>query len=294
MAMLSHAVRGALGLLLYLANTLLWAIPLFALALVKLLVPVARGRALIGKVLDEIATQWVAVNTAIQRLTTGVRLQVEGLRELPLREWYLVVANHQSWVDILVLQRLFHRRIPFLKFFLKKELIWVPVLGLAWWALDFPFMRRYSRAFVEKYPHLKGRDVETTRRACAKFRHLPVTIINFVEGTRFTRAKHDAQHSPFRHLLQPRAGGIAHVLASMGGQLHQLLDVTIHYPGGAPSFWDFAAGKVREIRVHVRCLPLSDQVIGDYQNDPSYQRQFQSWLNQLWHDKDARLDALKG
>ncbi len=67
---------------------------------------------------------------------------MQGVDSLHQRGWYLVSSNHQSWVDILVLQRIFHGRIPFLKFFLKQELIWVPVIGLAWWALDFPFMKR--------------------------------------------------------------------------------------------------------------------------------------------------------
>ena len=54
---------------------------------------------------------------------------VEGVETLDRSEWYLVLANHQSWVDIAVLQRIFHRKIPFLKFFIKKELLWLPILG---------------------------------------------------------------------------------------------------------------------------------------------------------------------
>ena len=111
--------------------------------------------------------------------------------------------------------------VPFLKFFLKKELIWVPILGIAWWALDFPFMKRYSAAVLKKRPHLRGKDIEITRQACKKFKSLPVSIMNFVEGTRFTREKHDKQKSPFTHLLKPKAGGIGFVLSTMGEQLQQ-------------------------------------------------------------------------
>ena len=214
------------------------------------------------------------------------------METLSLKDWYLVVANHQSWVDILVLQKIFNRKIPFLKFFLKKELIYVPVIGICWWALDFPFMKRYSAAFLAKHPELKGKDVETTRKACEKFRYKPVSVMNFLEGTRFTPEKHEKQQAPYAHLLKPKAGGISFVLNAMGEHLHKLLDVTIYYPKGSPSFWDYISGKVQDIRVRVRVLPIEPGWIGDYE-DPQYRQQFQQWVNQLWLDKDQQLATLK-
>jgi 1-acyl-sn-glycerol-3-phosphate acyltransferase len=207
---------------------------------------------------------------------------------------YLVLCNHQSWVDIPVLQKVFNRRIPFLRFFLKSQLIWVPLLGPAWWALDFPFMKRYSKETLARHPELQGKDREATRRACEKFRQLPVSVMNFVEGTRFTRAKHDAQGSPFRHLLRPKAGGVAFVLDAMGDALHAILDVTLVYPGGTPSMMDLIGGRVREIRVHVRELPIDAALRGDYENDAAFRERFQSWVNALWRDKDARITQMLG
>lgn len=292
MRYLPHWCSGPLGLLLYALNTLLCALPLLLLALVKLL---SRGRLRrhISRWLDAIASGWVTTNNAIQQWTTGVEIHAEGLEGLSPNDWYLVIANHQSWVDILVLQRLFHGRIPFLKFFLKRQLIWVPVLGLAWWALDFPFMRRYTREQLARQPQLRGKDVATTRKACEKFRQLPVAVINFVEGTRLTPAKHQHQHSPYHHLLLPRAGGVAHVLACMGDQLHQLLDVTIYYPQGIPSFYDFVAGRVHRVEVLVQRQPIDAALIGDYQGDARFQQRFQNWLNQLWQSKDEQLQRLR-
>src|SRR5579863_10046354 len=110
----------------------------------------------------------------IKALVTRTRWVVDGLQGLNRGGWYLVLSNHQSWVDIPVLQRTFNRRIPFLKFFLKQQLKWVPVLGLAWWALDFPFMQRYSKETLEQHPELRGKDKEATRIACERFRDLPV------------------------------------------------------------------------------------------------------------------------
>ena len=145
-----------------------------------------------------------------------------------------MTCNHRSWVDIVVVQWLFNRRIPILKFFLKKELFWVPVLGMAWWALEFPFMKRYPRAVLEKRPGAAGAGPEATRLACERFRDVPVSVLNFLEGTRFSRGKRGRQYSPYQHLLLPRAGGVAQVVSTLGDRLRAWLDVTIVYPYGTP------------------------------------------------------------
>ncbi|MEE2024351.1 acyltransferase [Alkalimonas mucilaginosa] len=287
---LPKPVRGALALLLYALNTLFWFLPLMLLAVLKLL-PVKRWQAWLTYLLDAIAVAWISMNNVTTRLFTRIHWQVEGMDALSRKDWYLLLANHQSWADILVLQNLFNRRIPFLKFFLKKELLYVPFMGLAWWALDFPFMKRYSKAELAKKPELQGKDIETTRKACAKFRFKPVTVMNFVEGTRFTQMKHDKQQSPYQHLLKPKAGGVAFVLGAMGHQLHKILDVTIHYPERIPTFWDYISGAVHAINVKVRVLPITDQLLGDYQ-DPTFRASFQQWVNELWQYKDQQLQQM--
>jgi len=282
-------IRGVFSLILYGLNTIVCCIPLFIIALVKVILPVKPVQNGCRRILTGIATGWIAVNNLNQRMFNGIRWDVKGIEDLDPKGWYMVVANHQSWVDILVLQNVFHRKIPFLKFFLKKELFWFPVLGQAWWALDFPFMKRYSRQFLKKHPHLIGRDLEITKRACEKFRNIPVSVMNFVEGTRFTREKHTRQKSPYAHLLRTKAGGLAFVLAAMGDKLQHIVDVTIAYPQGVGTFWDFVCGRVKEIRVHVKTLPISSDMMGDYLQDPQFKREFQNWLNLLWHQKDKDL-----
>ena len=190
-----------------------------------------------------IAEAWISCNSAWMALTQRSEWDVSGLDELDYRSWYMVSCNHQSWVDILVLQHLLNRRIPLLKFFLKQQLIWVPVMGLAWWALDFPFMRRHSEQYLKKHPEMRGKDQETTRRACEKFALVPTSVMNFLEGTRFTPAKHARQQSPYAHLLKPKAGGMALALNAMGDKFQAILDVTIVYPDGRPTFWQFPAGQ---------------------------------------------------
>ncbi len=288
MSLYRHLI-GVLTSLLFVLTTILGIIPLLPLALAKRVIPLSGWQKLCNRWLDRIASAWVDVNTVHQNLLTRTHIQVDGDLNLSRREWYMMIANHQSWVDILILLRVFNGRIPYVKFFLKKSLIWVPFLGIAWWALEFPFMRRYTKEEIERDPSLKGRDVEETRRACEKYRHNPVTIINYLEGTRFTPEKHAQQQSPYKHLLIPRAGGLAFTLAAMDGQLHSLLDVTIYYPQGRPTYWEYASGKVKRVEIHVRQLPISSSLLGDYANDSEFRGYFQGWVNQLWREKEAQL-----
>jgi 1-acyl-sn-glycerol-3-phosphate acyltransferase len=288
----TSTLRGLFSLSLYFVNTLLWGGPLLVLTLLKLLIPIKVWRQLCGRLLNGCATNWVGINCLNQRLLSGTRWEVHGVTDLQQNGWYLVISNHQSWVDILVLQHILHRKVPFLKFFLKKELMWIPILGQCWWALDFPFMKRYSKQFIKKHPHLKGKDFETTQQACAKFKTMPVSVMNFVEGTRFTPEKHARQRSPYTHLLKTRAGGVALVLSTMGRQIHRILDVTIAYPKGIKSFWAFLCGRIEHISVHVNAIPVTDELIGDYAGDRDFRVQFHNWLNQLWAAKDRRIDNL--
>ncbi|MBD8879249.1 acyltransferase [Rhodanobacter sp. 7MK24] len=292
LAFLPALIRVPLVVLLLALNVLLHVLPLFALTLLKLLMPVAGFRRACSRVLVAIAESWIAGNNALFALFTRIHWQVDGLDGLRRDANYLVLANHQSWVDIPVLQKLLNRRIPFLRFFLKSQLIWVPLMGPAWWALDFPFMKRYSRETLARRPELAGRDMEATRRACAKFRQLPVSVMNFVEGTRFTPAKHDAQGSPYRHLLKPRAGGVAFVLDAMGEGLDAILEVAIVYPDGPCSILDLIAGRLREVRVSLLQRAITPELRGDYERDEAFRLRFQAWVNELWQEQDARLTRL--
>lgn len=286
---LPPAIRGILALLIYVFNTLFWFPWLMILGILKLILPFRPLRKVMNWIIDALATNWISINGFAQRLVGEMQLEVTGLDNLPPQSWYLVISNHQTWVDILILQMMFNRRIPFIKFFLKKELMWVPIMGLCWWALDFPFMQRYSQAYLKKHPEHKGKDIETTRKACEKYRDLPVSVMNFVEGTRFTPKKHQQQGSPYQHLLRPKAGGVAFVLSSMGEQLKQILDVTIYYPDGSPSFWQYLCGQVKTVQIHIRTRPIEPTLIGDYVNDEAFKEHFQHWINQIWDDKEERL-----
>jgi 1-acyl-sn-glycerol-3-phosphate acyltransferase len=285
-----NQLRVALAGFLFAFNTVLHVPPLLIVALLKALLPLAVLRVRFNHALEAIAASWIACNSWLIRRLTHTRMVVDVAATLSPHGHYLVIANHQSWVDIPVLQAVLSRRIPLLRFFLKSQLFWVPLLGLAWWALDFPFMKRYSRAQLTRRPELAGRDIEATRRACAKFKNLPIAIMNFVEGTRFSPAKQRVQASPFAHLLKPKAGGVAFVLDAMGSALHAVLDVTIVYPAARPSFADLFADRIPAIHVRVVEHPIpADLLAGNYAQDPANRERVQSWINQLWLEKDAAI-----
>jgi len=285
-------IKGLLAGLGYLVNTIFWVVPIVLLALLKLL-PIARWQTAISYLLDGCASCWVQVNSVNQNIFSRTRIETINMPQLSSTQWYMVISNHQSWVDILILQRVLHGKVPFLKFFLKQQLIYVPIIGLAWWALDFPFMKRYSRDFLAKNPHLKGKDVEATKQSCQKFKLKPVSVMNFVEGTRFTQAKWSKQQSPHQDLLKAKAGGLAFALNAMSGTLDKMVDVTIVYPQGIPSFWQFISGQVAAVKVNVELNAIDDSLIGDYENDIVFKQTFQQWVNQRWIDKQVLISRMK-
>ena len=292
MSNVSFHVKAFLSLLLMVLNTLFWFTPVVGLGVIKVLVPIKWVRGKLNLLIDLMATCWISLNNLNQAVIGRSQVTRFDDTQLSNYAWYMLIANHQSWVDILVLQRVFNRKVPFLKFFLKQELIWVPFIGLTWWALDFPFMKRYSKSLLEKRPELKGKDIEVTRKACEKYQFSPVTVMNFLEGTRFTSAKNETQNKPFDHLLAPKAGGLAFALSVMGEQLDNLLDVTLVYPDGTPSFWDYLGGKVPNVKVHVRVLPIDESRVGDYLEDEAFRNDFQLWVNELWQQKDQQIQLM--
>jgi len=280
---LSGNVRGAVALFLMFVNVVVWTVPVLLLHGLKLLLPVRGWRRFWSRVQNGLGTVWISLNNLNLRLTNPVRWDVAGLDTLTTDEWYLVLANHQSWVDILVLQKILNRTAPFMKFLLKKELFWVPFMGLAWWALDYPFLERSSNP---------AKDQRMILRAAGKFQVTPVSVMNFVEGTRFTPEKQRKQNSPYVHLLKPKAGGLTFLLTAMGRQFQSVLDVTIAYPGGVPTLWGFLCGETEEIKVRVRPVPVTSDLLGDFARDKAFRRHFVSWLNELWADKDREMKRL--
>lgn len=287
-------VQGVVMALLLVVNTLAWAVPVYASILLKLLtLPGTRLRDRASRLVAWFAQQWAHCNVWFVDTLLGARWDVRMNATIDPQGQYLVCSNHQSWNDIVVLMKTFGRRAPFFKFFLKQELIWVPVLGLVWWALDYPFMKRYTPSQIKKNPALKGKDLDTTRQACERFRNQPGLVLNFLEGTRFTPEKRARQQSPYAHLLRPKSGGFAFALTALGERLNCMLDITIVYPDGPLGLWGLLSGRVRRVIVEVRQITVPHEFyVGSYESDPDFRKRFQRWLGELWTQKDRRIGEL--
>jgi 1-acyl-sn-glycerol-3-phosphate acyltransferase len=274
--------------------TLVLIVPMMIAALVKLVVPVDAVRTACRRIVVWIAERWLDVLVGLFRRVLDTRIDVSGDASFDRSCSYVLICNHQSWVDVPVVLTVFHGRLPFWRFFLKRGLIWMPLLGLAFWALEYPFVRFPSRETLERFPERRGENLRTARRAIEHLQGRATTVVNFPEGAIFTPEKHRAQRARYRHLLRPRAGGTALMLAAFGDRLDALIDVTLDFPGGRPSLWDFVTNRVDRVVVHVATVRVPPELTrGDYENDPAFRRRFQDWLNALWRAKDERLHRMR-
>ena len=287
-------VRGVVACFLMGLNIVMVSFPIFTFSLLKLIIPFRPWRHFCSGVLNGIVSFWTSMNGLFWApRPESVEWQLEATNGIDTESWYLVTSNHQTWADIFIVQGLLNRRIPQLKFFLKQELIWIPVIGLCWWALDFPFMKRYSRNYLKKHPEKIGKDLETTRQACAKCNDLPTALFNFMEGTRFTPEKHKKLRSPYTHLLKPKVAGTGLVFDVMGEKLKTMIDITISYHGQRPTFWDFACGRIKKTSVIIESVPIPDDLLcRDYATDSNFRKQLIRWVKGRWAEKDTLLDTV--
>lgn len=295
LSFLPAPVVGALSATLLLLNLVVISLFIILFAgLEKLCLVPALKRRIKGITHDKLPLLWVTINDFIMGLTTKTQWDIQGQGELNPKSWYFMTSNHQTWLDILVLESAFRGKVPFMKFFMKRSLLWkLPVGGLACYVSGFPFMARYSKSYLKKHPEKKGRDLEITKKSCEKFKTRPSTIMNFIESTRSTPEKRQRQNSPYQYLLKPKAGGMAYVLEAMNHCLKEFINVTIVYPDSDISFWKFLCGQVDKIIVRYEVMPVPDELAQGYMHDPKARVRFQKWLNQLWEAKDKQIQALQ-
>ena len=287
-------IRGVITFTMILINLGFWGVVFFLNSL-AFLVPVPGRGSWTRHRLQGVVESWALGNHAVLRWMIDARWEIEFAGEVSPDESYLVIANHQSWLDIPAVHHALIGHSSFIKFFAKKQVIWVPVIGQAAWMLRFPFMKRHSKEFLRKHPDRRGEDLQTTRASLRDFGESPESVLSYVEGTRFTDAKRLATKSPYKNLLKPKAGGIAYVLGAVGDKLHAIIDVTIAYPpqeGGV--FWHFICGRVPWVRIHVRRRPVPEQYSnGARREDAGKRGAFRTWVHEIWTEKDALIDAIR-
>jgi 1-acyl-sn-glycerol-3-phosphate acyltransferase len=276
---------------LVIVNTAIISLLICIIALIKVMTPTLSLKRYPTALANQLMWVWATLNAGILRLFNRVEWDISGVDNLSKHGWYLMISNHRSWTDIVVLCCVFKDRIPMPKFFMKQQLLYIPLMGMACWALGMPFMKRYSREYLLRHPEKRGEDLCTTRRSCEQFKHTPTTVVNYVEGTRCTKQKLATSKAGYQHLLQPKSGGIAYTLAAMGEQFDSILDVTLAYPQNVENpFRDMLMGRMNRIVVDVTVRPIDENVLGDYFNDKPYKRRFQHWLGDVWEEKDRLLE----
>ena len=220
-------------------------------------------------------------------------MQVFDNNEFDKNQWYMAVSNHQSWADIFILLVAAHKRIPLLKFFMKKELAWIPFVFLANKTLNMPFVNRHSKKQLEKNPNLRFKDYENTLMACKRFQRSPSTIFSYAEGTRNNSTKHQAQNSPYKNLLIPRVGGIATALSAMPN-IDVLVDYSVVYKSNKRGAWAFLKGDIRDVKVSVKKYNIPDDLKNkNYSTDEEYRKNFKIWIEGIWEEKDKEIERLK-
>ncbi|TXD96408.1 acyltransferase [Psychrobacter frigidicola] len=275
-------------------NSVVASIPIWLMGAAK----TVTGSKVADDTVIKVTNRWISSNNAL----------IDNI--LPQKDWrinlpdnvhpdgkYLLISNHQSWVDTSIVQYISEKRLPLTRFFTKFELIYIPVIGQAFYFLDFPMMRRHSKEAVAKNPALKGKDIEEAKRACALLKDKPFTLLNYLEGTRFTQAKHDKQKSPYPHLLKPRAGGLALAINALGAEIDGILDMTIVYPDGVPTYSDLWKGNIKRLGVDVRYIEMPKALFtaiqnGEYEESEDIKAQTFEWLDQAWQQKDKLIESL--
>lgn len=267
--------------------------PVLALGLTKLF----KKSAKVDETNIKITNSWLGVNNwLIEHVlkNTQWQISVDKSLDLNMQGRYLMTCNHQSWVDTTINQYFGLTRMPLTRFFTKWELIFIPFVGQAFKILGFPMMKRHSKEQIAKNPALKYRDMEEARKSCEQLISQPFTLLNYLEGTRFTQDKHDQQQSPYTHLLKPKAGGLALALSILGDKIDALVDMTIVYPDGIPGYGEFWLGEVPRIAVNLRKIDIPDWVLGgNYEDDAEYRARFQKWIDQIWTEKDQLIAQMQ-
>ena len=291
MNLVKYIVVGCISAVLYTLSLLMTSVIYLMLAAVTCLIPLKKYRLKCRKQWLTLMQQgWVYCNYLIFLIANGRQFSCEGPKT-PDDEHVIVIANHQSWADILFLSVMFRSSLPPMKFFLKRSLLWqLPLAGWVCWLLGFPFLYRHSKEEVKRHPHLKNKDKETLRDACKQFTHLPGSLVIYIEGTRFSKEKHEKQGRPYKHLLKPRATGLA-VVSQELDCAQWIVNASLFYE--KKGMWAFFSGQCGRLRLHYTLIPINEYWRGDYENNRDFRKNFQSRLNQVWHENDQWQEEVR-
>lgn len=289
MSLWAH-LKSAASFCVIVFNLLLCALPLLLAGIAKGIVPGSRPAA--NRLMDGIYRWAVRVDDFWLRSVIGIRWNHPPMN-LARDRSYLVLSNHASWSDILLIQSVIVRGGvggrhgsgpgPLLKFLVKRELAFIPILGLIFWAYDFPLLQRKSAAGEDDATR-RQRDLQAVRDACQVVRENPAAMMNFAEGSRSTPAKRARQESPYQFLLAPRVGGFHALLEGVGDEVEGVIDLTVGYPASV-SFWAFLSGALPSVQIDAQVFGRGDL--------PQTREEAALWLSARWDEKDRRIAEIR-
>ncbi|MBI2379087.1 MAG: acyltransferase [Deltaproteobacteria bacterium] len=214
----------------------------------------------------------------------GIEIRIKG-DEIPPRENALLLPNHQTMADVMVLICFAWRcgRVGDLKFFVKEVMKYVPGPGWGMRFLDCIFVKRDWE-----------RDKDGILRLFSKYKaeSIPVFLVSFLEGTRRTPVKHAAAQAfaedrglyvP-KHTLVPRTKGFVATMQGLRSHLDAVYVLTIGYPGRIPTLLNCYEAKVERVELHLRRYPIAEL--------PEAEAELSKWVFERFEELDRRLEEL--
>lgn len=283
-----------LNCLCFAVNSILIATPIMVLGLVRLALPLKAVRVLVEFLNYYLYKTWVFNNRVIIGLTNNIKWHISGDAIPTTKKSCMIISNHLSWADILFIGCVYKGNVPVTKFFMKQNLIYIPFVGLACYALGMPFLKRYPKAKLIKNPKLRKKDIKSTKKACRRLIEYPSTLINFVEGSRYTRKKAARAKSPYSNLLPPKTASLGVALGQIGDKVEYIFNNTFYYPDNQKkAMIDLLMGRVKNVYVNVEIVKSTDGLIGNYLDDKEFKHDFTMKVRDLWEEKDAVLERMK-
>tara|TARA_E500000178_G_C16956057_1_gene723721 strand:- start:7 stop:891 length:885 start_codon:yes stop_codon:yes gene_type:complete len=292
MKVIKSNLVGLITFLLILVELIIGFGTLAIINIPRAVIPLKSFKLFLAKISNKIGDLTVYGLKLIMLLMHGNNIQVINNEKYDMNKWYMAMSNHQSWADIFVLLTVANKKIPLLKFFMKKELWWIPFVFLANKTLNMPFVNRHSKKAIEKNPSLRTKDYENTLKSCKRFLRAPSTIFSYAEGTRFTSKKHKAQNSKYKNLLQPKIGGMATALSAMP-EIDTLINFSVVYKSKKRSAWSFLNGEMKDVKVFIKSYKIPENLKNrNYGSDHLYREEFKEWIEEIWDEKDRKIDEL--
>ena len=290
---IASSVVGLITFLLILVELIIGFGTLAIINIPRGIIPIKIFKIYLAKISNIIGDLTVYGLKLIMLLMHGNNISIINNQEFDRNEWYMAMSNHQSWADIFILLVAANYKLPLLKFFMKRELWWIPFVFLANKTLNMPFVNRHSKKEIEQNPSLRNQDYENTLKSCKRFLRTPSTIFSYAEGTRFTDEKHAQQGSQYNNLLKPKIGGMATALSAMP-DINTLVDYTVVYKSKKRDAWSFLKGDMKHVKVLVTKYKIPDNLKNrNYANDKDYRDEFKNWIESIWAVKDKKIEELK-